>query len=78
MFKVPERLYRTTGDRFVAHGDPEAAFLAFPAGAELSDEEARRLGVAEYFAEKARATPPQNKMGARPSDKSKSNQKEGL
>jgi hypothetical protein len=77
MFKVPERLYRTTDGRLVRHNDPEAAFLAFPAGAELSDEEARRYGVAGFFAEKARAAAPQNKLGARPSDKSKSTSKEG-
>lgn len=73
-FKVPERLYRTEEGRLVRHDDPAAAFLAFPAGHELSDDEARRLGVLAFFGldktpEKMVAAP-QNKMANRPADKS--------
>lgn len=36
-----------TGDRkrLVLEGDPEAAFLAYPSGVEISDLEARRVGL---------------------------------
>lgn len=71
MFRVPERLYRTESGRLVRHGDPEAAFLAFPVGHELSDEEAERLGVTAFYETlKARSVPIDNKMAARPADKS--------
>lgn len=68
MFIVPERLYRTEGGVLVRHGDPAAAFLAFPAGTELSDEEATRHGLVAFFAVKAKDAP-ENKMVARPADK---------
>lgn len=67
MYKVAERVYRTVDGRLVRHGDPAAAFLAYPAGAELSDEEARRSGLLE-LAEKSRR--PEDKMAGRPRDKS--------
>lgn len=71
MFVVPERLYYNADRRrLVGHGDPEAAFLAFPAGAELSDDNARRSGVTAFYEEKRREQAPQNKMRARPADKS--------
>lgn len=79
MFQIPERVYRTDDGRLVKHGDPEAAFLAFPEGDELSDEEAKRHGVLEFFGkgkpqaaapEKAAARPV-DKMVARPADKSR-------
>lgn len=36
-----------TGDRtrLVPESDPAAAFLAYPSGVEISDEEARRVGL---------------------------------
>lgn len=70
-FKIPERLYKTTDGRLVRHGDPEAAFLAFPAGHELSEEEAQRWGVTAFYAAvKARSAPVENKMATAPSNKS--------
>lgn len=77
MFKVTERLYRTSEGRLVRHGDPAAAFLAFPVGAELSDDEARRFGVTAFYAapevpaEKVAAQVP-NKMAGPPANKSSS------
>lgn len=69
-FTVPERLYKTTDGRLVRHNDPAAAFLAFPAGHELSEEEAQRWGVtAFYAAEKARSAPIESKMAAPPPNK---------
>lgn len=76
MFTVTERVYRTADGRLCRHGDPESAFLAFPAGVELSDEEAKRSGLVSLFApapeekvpEKS-AVPAPNKMAARPADK---------
>lgn len=77
-FKVPERLYRTVTGRLVRHNDPEASFLAFPAGHELSDEEAARHGVTAFYAPApavsvvngSTAKPlGEEKMAARPRDK---------
>lgn len=71
VFKVPRRLYWTSDrSRLVPHGDAEAAFLAFPAGAELSLEEARRYRILDTLdtpvvAEKM-VEEPRNKMRGRP------------
>lgn len=70
MFRIPERLYRTADGRLVRHGDPEAAFLAFPEGEQMSEEEAERFGVLAFFGEKNRAEAPRNKQAPRPADKS--------
>lgn len=67
-YRVPERIYRTKDGRLVRHGDPEAAFLAFPEGEELSDEEAKRFGLLE-FEKKNRAPQPEEKQAAQPEDK---------
>lgn len=75
VFRVPRRLYWVADrSRLVPHGDPEAAFLAFPAGAELSDVEARRYGFldavdAPVEAEKQHREITRNKMRGRPLDK---------
>ena len=76
-YHVTRRLFHTEGkDRLVFEDDPQARFLAFPAGTELADEEARRLGVAEFERKMATpsqdkmARPPRNKLGPRPADKS--------
>lgn len=53
MFKVTRRVYRTIDNRLVEHGDPEAAFLAYAVGDEVSDQEARRVGLAALFGGKA-------------------------
>jgi hypothetical protein len=60
-----------TGDRsrLVGDGDPDAAILAFPAGTELAESEAVRLGLLTVPAAKIRATPPSNKMGRAPATK---------
>lgn len=69
MFRVEKRLYWVADrGRLVRHGDPEAAFLAFTPGQELPDEEARRCGLLVDPEEKT-APAPENKLGARPADK---------
>jgi hypothetical protein len=76
-FVVKERLYHTADkQRLVRHGDPEAAFLAFTVGQELTDDELRRSGVAAFYAtpEASGSTPKMgrtsaNKMAARAADK---------
>jgi len=79
MFRVPERLYYTADrSRLVKHGDPTAAFLAFIANQELSDEEALRFGLTQPVVavetldnapvEKQRPRP-LDKAAARPADK---------
>jgi hypothetical protein len=68
VFRVPHRLYWVADrSRLVRHGDPDAAFLAFTAGQELSDEEARRHGLVPV--EEKSQPPTENKLGARPADK---------
>lgn len=57
---VDRRVYRTVDGRLVEEGDPEAAFLAYPAGEEVVDAEARRSGLTEFLAKagvKAKAKP---------------------
>lgn len=67
MFKVSERIYRTTDGRLVRENDPDAAFLAYPAGQDLSDEEAQRFGLLDFGAK--RAPQPADKLATRPRDK---------
>lgn len=79
MFTVPERVCRTASGELVAETDLEAAFLLYPEGTQLSDEEADRSGVAAYFAttpdpepaepDVKMAPPVANKMAAPPADK---------
>ena len=62
MFKVTERVYRTVDNRLVAHGDPEARFLAYAVGDEVTDAEARRVGLVAFATKTTKTT-------ARPEDK---------
>lgn len=68
-YKVPERVYRSADGRLVRQDDPEAAFLAYVAGHELSDNAAKREGLPEFFAKKNRAQTPRDKQAAKPADK---------
>ena len=45
MYTVPKHIWRTNDGRLVPHGDIEAAFLAYPAGEELTDHDAKEKGV---------------------------------
>jgi hypothetical protein len=70
--KVQQRLcWDSTRRRLLPDGHPDAAFLAYPAGTEVSDEEARRVGipVAGPAEPKARKTPPADKMAPVPQNK---------
>lgn len=71
-FVTKERLYHNADkSRLVREGE-DAAFLAYPVGAELSDAEAKRAGVLDFYAaEEKQAEAPANKMAARPADKAK-------
>jgi hypothetical protein len=58
--------------RLVREGDPEAAFLAYPAGVSISDEEARRVGLPVdpvQVPERKSVRKPADKMMPAPSDK---------
>lgn len=44
-YRVPEHVWRTEDGRLVLTGDPDAAFLAYARGDELSEEEAHRRGI---------------------------------
>jgi hypothetical protein len=48
VFRVAAHVWRTTDGRLVPSGDPDAAFLAYPAGSEFSDQEAARRGLTEF------------------------------
>lgn len=63
---VDQRIYRTADGRLCSEGDPEAAFLVYPAGTELSDEEARRAGLLE---EKKPAAKMADKLADKAADK---------
>lgn len=45
VYKVPRHVWRTVDDRLVLDGHPEAAFLAYPRGTEMTDGEALSSGV---------------------------------
>ena len=44
---LKQRTYRTVAGKAVAAGTPEAAFLVGPAGAKVSDDQARALGLVD-------------------------------
>ena len=72
MFKTDKHLWRTAqGDRLVETGHPDAAFLAYPAGSDIPDDEAARYGLKSKPkpADKA-AAKPADKAVAKPADKS--------
>lgn len=51
-YRVPEHIWRTRDNRLVLTGDPDAAFLAYARGDEMSEDEARRLGIVDAVAGK--------------------------
>lgn len=69
MFKVPAHIWRTKDGEFVPHGHADAAFLAYAAGDELSDQEAKARGLLTVYPEKSRRKPA-DKAVAKPADKS--------
>lgn len=72
VFTVPRRLYWDKARiRLVEHGDPAAAFLAFPPGTELSLEEARRFRLLDLVDTPVTAPAPESavKMAAAPENK---------
>lgn len=62
--RLGQRVYRTTDGRLVLQGDPNAAYLEYPAGTEVSDHTARKLGLAEE------KPPARGKSRSKPQDKS--------
>lgn len=61
--KTDRRVYRTRDDRLVWEGDPDAAFLAYPAGREIPESVAARIGGKQ-------APKPKDKQAPKPEDKS--------
>jgi hypothetical protein len=45
---ITRRVYRTNDGRFVGESDPDAAFLAYPAGTEISDRLAEQYGLTSW------------------------------
>lgn len=71
IYRVPRRLYWTADkDRLVEHGDVDARFLAFPAGHEMSLEEARRFRLLDRLDTPISAAPAE-KLGAAPLNKAR-------
>jgi hypothetical protein len=60
--------WNTDRSRLVHDGDPDAAYLAYPAGVTISDEEARRVGLLQDPVKKS-VRKPADKMMTAPSDK---------
>lgn len=63
--KTPVRIYRTADGRLVKYGDPEAAFLAYPAGRDIPDNVASELGLKQ-------GDKPEDKQVDQPEDKASS------
>lgn len=67
MYKVPRHIWRTQDGRLVQHGDIEAAFLAYPAGEEMTERDAEAKGVLAVYGKSA--DKPADKAVAKPADK---------
>lgn len=73
--KATERIYRTRDGRLVKEGHLDAAFLAYPPGSQIPDDEARANGLLEDEKPALRRpaknrTRHQDKAAAKPADKS--------
>lgn len=64
-YRVPQHVWRTKDDRLVLTGDPDAAFLAYPAGTDMAEDEARRRGIVDVLEGKAARAKP-DKAPAKP------------
>jgi hypothetical protein len=69
MYKVPQHIWRTESGVLVPHGHPDARILAYAAGDELSDNDAKTRGVLAVYPEKSRRKP-MDKAMPKPADKS--------
>ncbi len=49
-YRVPAHVWRTTDGRLVKSGHPDAAVLAYAAGDEMSEDEAKRRGIVDALA----------------------------
>lgn len=67
---IAKRLWRTTDDRLVEDGHPDAAFLAYTAGQEVPDRLAAELGLPGAPAGGKARTRPADKAAAAAANKS--------
>lgn len=65
--KIEKHVWKTADGGLVPDGDPDAAFLEYPAGTEMGDDRARELGLLDE--EPKRAQPAANKARSKPNDK---------
>jgi hypothetical protein len=65
---VTEHVWRTGDGRLVPAGDPDAAFLAYAPGTEISDREAERVGLAAFLKSRGK---PLDKSAPKPADKAR-------
>lgn len=70
MYTVPKHIWRTTDGHLVPHGDLEAAFLAYPAGEELTDHDAKEKGVLGIYPDEEADADPSTKSVTEHGDKS--------
>ena len=71
MYRVPQHIWKTADGKLVPHGHPDAAYLAYAAGDELTDHDAQARGLLAVYPEKAKRKPADKAM-AKPADKSAS------
>lgn len=64
--RVDYRVYRTRDGRLVKQGDPDAAFLEYPAGTEVADSVLKEHGLVK---ESKASAKPADKAVRKPSDK---------
>jgi hypothetical protein len=65
-YQVPEHIWRTKDGRLVLTGDPDAAFLAYARGDEMSEDEAKRRGILDAVADKKTARDATPKAAVKP------------
>jgi hypothetical protein len=74
VYRVDRHVWRTEDGRLVPDGDPDAAFLAYPAGTEFSDEEAARIGLTKSLS--GHTSQLDTKAAAKPADKAATPQRD--
>lgn len=60
---ISQRVYLTSDGRYVGHGDPDAAFLAYPVGYEISDRLAEQRGLVQFCSSGVPVQPPSVVIG---------------
>lgn len=67
--KADRRVYRTADGQLVGEGDPQAAFLAYPVGEDVADDDADAYRALVAGGRAKAAAKPTDKAAAKPADK---------